>query len=155
MLAALPWLGGCSTLGIATTGDVEEMQADQQSRNRRTETQLQNMQNDLDSLQTQLEQLEATLTRFEQMTRGDLDSLMTEFREARDELEAMGLDTMADDLATARENTRKISESYLMLLKAEYEALGQQIQEIETMMQPSPPQSPAEEETAPPGSGGG
>lgn len=139
-LAALPGLTGCSVLGIATANDLETVQTAQETQSRRSAAQIQTLEQDMARLDTQMTELENTTARLkelENMSRGDLDSLMTEFRAATGELEAMGLATMAEDLAAARENSRRAVENYLNRLKAQHIALGQEITELEAMSQPT------------------
>ena len=40
-LVSIPWLGGCATLGIATTEEMTQMQTDYQAQNRQNETRIQ------------------------------------------------------------------------------------------------------------------
>jgi uncharacterized protein involved in exopolysaccharide biosynthesis len=142
-------LSGCATLGIATTDEMTQLETDLRAENRRASTRIQTLEQEvaqLEELQEKMSEVESTLVRlnqFEQQTTADVDSLMTMFREATEELEAMGLNTMAEDLATAKANSRYVANSYITLLRSEYESLGAQIQELERMMREGPSAEPA------------
>lgn len=147
LLAVLPLALGCSTLGIATTSDLEEAEARMQNTNRATGNRVQNIERDLNNLQQTVNQ-----------TTSQVDTLNTRFARARKWLETMDLDTIsqdAQDAITAAEaaerRTLTFSQRYLDLLRAQRDLLVEEIQSLETKMKAgdsggmgsSPAESPA------------
>jgi hypothetical protein len=162
LAGALFALGGCSTLGIATTDQMDGVAAWQDSVGRvLAATSAQSSNNN--ARLADLDSVEARLERVEEDSQATLDTLQVRMERARAWAESLELDRLANDArgaeaaaASAARRSEIFTESYLSHLISQRKALQVQIDQILTMMDsvrtlegeqtPQPP-APAEPET--------
>ncbi|UCH84922.1 MAG: hypothetical protein JSW50_04330 [Candidatus Latescibacterota bacterium] len=142
LAVAVPLINGCSTLGIATSEELQAVEGRLESSNRSTGARLDNLEKDTADNQQALEQMTATM-----------NDLNERFAEARTWLETMNLDTITQDsqrataAATAAETRiRAFLTHYLEMLKNQQAALEKQIATIETKINTAPPSTPESQE---------
>ena len=148
---AVPFLNGCSTLGIATADDLTAMESSLRNSNNATNTRIDNVEKSTGDMQAELTQMTTSL-----------DSLNARFARAATWLETMSLDTIAEDTKKATEEARAVAavsqeffKSYLEWIKAQHAALDQQIKILDAQMNKSPADTPEKADTKPADSGGG
>jgi chromosome segregation ATPase len=130
----VPFLNGCSTLGIATTDELTAMESSQRTSNNSTNTRIDNLEKSTGDLQTTLTQMTASI-----------DTLNARFARAKTWLETMNVDTISADAQKASEaamsaeaRSREFLEHYLEWIKAQHAALEQQITTLEAKMKQAP-----------------
>jgi predicted nucleic acid-binding Zn-ribbon protein len=140
---AIPFLGGCSTLGIATTEELDAVNGRLESSNRSTGTRLDALEKDSADLQQTLGEMTASI-----------ETLNSQFAEAKTWLETMNIASITEDsqkataAATAAETRiRLFLTHYLEMLRAQQASLEEQITVIEAKMNESPK---SQEPVAPP-----
>lgn len=137
---AVPFLGGCSTLGIATADDLTETESRLQNMSRANTTRI-------DNLEQSTADTRATLT---ELSAG-VDSLNTRFAQAKKWLETMNLETISRDASeasqralTAEARSREFLTAYLEWIKSMQTLLQQQITLLESRMAEDPSAKPTE-----------
>jgi hypothetical protein len=148
---AVPFLSGCSTLGIATSDDLTAMESSLRNSNNATNTRIDNVEKSTGDMQAELTQMTTSL-----------DSLNVRFARAATWLETMSLDTIAEDSKNATEQARAAAaisqdffKNYLEWIKAQHAALDQQIKTLEAQVNKAPADTPEKADTKPADSGGG
>ena len=139
----VPFATGCSTLGIATTEELTDLESRIQTSGRTSNTRLDKIETDQATILQQMSEISASI-----------DSLNTSFANASEWLKTMNLDTISADaknatnaatLAEAR--SRKFLDYYLAWIKSQHTALEKQIADLEASMKPAAEESekPAED----------
>ena len=126
----VPFVSACSQLGIATTDDLTATEARLDNSNRTTLNRLDTLEKDKTDLQSSLNQITSSI-----------DTLNARFARAKEWLETMNLDTIAEDAQKAQ-NAAISAEArstaflthYLEWIKAQHTLLGQEIAAIEAKM---------------------
>ena len=134
LVMAVPFLNGCSTLGIATTDELTAMESSQRTSNNSTNTRIDNLEKSTGDLQTTLTQMTASI-----------DTLNVRFARAKTWLETMNIDTItadaqkaSDAALSAEARSRAFLEHYLEWIKAQHAALEQQITTLEAQIKQAP-----------------
>ena len=124
---AVPFLNGCSTLGIAKTDDLAAMEKRLQSSGSSTDKRVDTLEKSATETQQDLNQISA-----------NIDTLNPRFVRAKGWLETMNLDTIATDAhdaskvaQSAASNSNAFFTQYLEWVKAQHTLLEQQIKMLE------------------------
>ncbi len=148
---AVPFLTGCSTLGIATSDDLTAMESSLRNSNNATNTRIDNVEKSTGDMQAELTQITTSL-----------DSLNVRFARAATWLETMSLDTIAEESKKATEEARAVAavsrvffQNYLEWIKEQHAALDLQIKTLEAQVNKAPADASKKADTKPADSGGG
>jgi len=127
LAVAVPFLNGCSTLGIAKTDDLAAMERRLQSSGSSTDKRVDTLEKSTTETQQTLNQISA-----------NIDTLNTRFVRAKGWLETMNLDTIAADAhdasivaQSAASNSNAFFTQYLEWVKGQHSLLEQQIKMLE------------------------
>ena len=139
----MPLLGGCATLGIATSDELTATETRLKNSTRANTTRIDNAEKSNAEMQKTLTELTTSI-----------DTLNTRFLRAKAWLETMNMDTIAADAQEASQlalsaeaRSREFFVQYLEWLKSMQAALVKQIELLETKMKDGPAGTPKQPET--------
>lgn len=130
---AVPFLNGCSQLGIATADELAATDTRVESYNSSANTRLDGLEKNTSDMQTTLNQITASI-----------DTLNARFARASEWLKTMNLDTISTDAQkasaaaiSAEARSAAFLAHYLEWIKAQHAALEEQITTLEAKMKQS------------------
>jgi chromosome segregation ATPase len=147
----VPFLGGCSTLGIATLDDLDASETRLRNSSNATATRIDELEKDKTDLQQTLTQITTSI-----------DTLNARFARASEWLQTMNLDTISEDAEKAQmaamgaeARSRAFLTHYLEWIRAQHAALQEQITLLEAKLNEGETGSPGEGTTEKPAESGG
>jgi len=144
-LSLMPFLSGCSTLGIATTEDLEATETRLRSAQRATDTRARTNEQALQEMSASVDQL----TEMQQQVAASIAELNEQFASAKTWLDGMELESMAESAQrteaaalTAEQRSRNIVVGYLEWARKHRAMLDEQIKILEQATQGTPVNEP-------------